>query len=125
MANDIKYGGTLLYRSIILDLETPMPIFIGHDVYIGTDVIILPGVSIGNNVIIGVSAIVTTPVGAVSQILEADFDGRYGVMVSSGSVDEMRGSIVSLLGDEASESEMRKNVVRRVHERYEHSSVWL
>lgn len=69
-------------------------------------------------------AIVTTPVGAIPQILEDDLDGRYGIMVSPGSVDELRDSIVSLLGDEASESEMRKNVVRRVHERYELSSVW-
>lgn len=32
---------------------------IGNDVYIGNNVIILPGVTIGNNVIIGAGAVVT------------------------------------------------------------------
>lgn len=63
LTNGVKFithdGGTLLYRSIIPDLEITKPISIGHDVYIGNDVIILPGVSIGNNVIIGAGAIVS------------------------------------------------------------------
>lgn len=52
-------GGTLLYRRQISDLEITKPIIVGNDVYIGNNVIILPGVTIGNNVIIGASAIVT------------------------------------------------------------------
>ena len=43
-------GGTLLFRSVIPDLEITKPITIGNNVYIGNDVIILPGVSIGDNV---------------------------------------------------------------------------
>lgn len=52
-------GGTLLYRKTIPDLEITKPIVIGNDVYIGNNVIVLPGVSIGNNVIIGAGAVVT------------------------------------------------------------------
>lgn len=52
-------GGTLLYRKFVPDLEITKPITIGNDVYIGNNVIILPGVSIGNNVVIGAGSIVS------------------------------------------------------------------
>lgn len=52
-------GGTLLYRNQIPDLEVTKPITVGNDVYIGNNVIILPGVTIGNNVVIGAGAIVS------------------------------------------------------------------
>ena len=51
-------GGTLLYRNQIPDLEISKPITVGDDVYIGNNVIILPGVTIGNNVVIGAGAVV-------------------------------------------------------------------
>lgn len=52
-------GGALIYRKNIPDLEITKPICIGNDVYIGNNVLILPGVTIGNNVIIGAGATVT------------------------------------------------------------------
>lgn len=52
-------GGTLLFRKYVPDLEITKPINIGDNVYIGNNVIILPGVNIGNNVIIGAGAIVS------------------------------------------------------------------
>lgn len=52
-------GGTLLFRSIIPDLEITKPVVVGNNVYIGNDVIILPGVKIGDNVIIGAGAVVS------------------------------------------------------------------
>lgn len=52
-------GGTLLYRSIVPDLEITKPITLGDDVYIGNNVIILPGVKIGSNVVIGAGAVVS------------------------------------------------------------------
>lgn len=52
-------GGTLLYRDKVPDLEITKPITIGNDVYIGNNVIILPGVAVGSNVIIGAGAVVT------------------------------------------------------------------
>lgn len=52
-------GGTLLYRSKVPDLELTKPIKLGNDVYIGNNVILLPGVTIGNNVIIGAGAVVS------------------------------------------------------------------
>lgn len=52
-------GGTLLYRNKIPDLEITKPIVIGDDVYIGNNVILLPGITIGNNVVIGAGAVVS------------------------------------------------------------------
>lgn len=52
-------GGTLLYRHMIPDLEITKPIVIGDNVYIGNNVILLPGITIGNNVVIGAGAVVT------------------------------------------------------------------
>lgn len=52
-------GGTLLFRNQIPDLEITKPIVVGNDVYIGNNVIILPGVTIGNNVVIGAGAVVS------------------------------------------------------------------
>lgn len=37
----------------------PMPVTIGHDVWIGYGTIILPGVTIGSNVVIGAGSVVT------------------------------------------------------------------
>ena len=52
-------GGTLLFRNQIPDLEITKPIILGDNVYIGNNVIILPGVTIGSNVVIGAGAIVS------------------------------------------------------------------
>ena len=52
-------GGTLLFRSVIQDLEVTKPITVGNDVYIGNNVIILPGVTIGNRVVIGAGAVIS------------------------------------------------------------------
>lgn len=55
-------GGTLIFRKYIPDLEITKSITVGNDVYIGNNVIILPGVKIGNEVVIGAGAIVTKDV---------------------------------------------------------------
>lgn len=52
-------GGTLLFRSRVPDLEITKPIRIGDNVYIGNNVLLLPGIVIGSNVIIGAGAVVT------------------------------------------------------------------
>lgn len=52
-------GGTLLFRKYVPDLEITKPIVLGNDVYLGNNVIILPGVHIGDKVVIGAGAVVT------------------------------------------------------------------
>lgn len=52
-------GGTLLFRQYEPDLEITKPISVGNNVYIGNNVVILPGVNIGNRVVIGAGAVVT------------------------------------------------------------------
>lgn len=48
-----------MYRNRVSDLEITKPIKIGDDVYIGNNVLLLPGVKIGSNVVIGAGAIVS------------------------------------------------------------------
>ena len=52
-------GGTLLFRDRVPDLEITKPIKVGDNVYIGNNVILLPGVTVGNNVVIGAGAVVS------------------------------------------------------------------
>ena len=40
-------------------LEYAKPITVGNDVWIGGNVVVLPGVTIGNNVVIGAGSVVT------------------------------------------------------------------
>ncbi len=48
-----------MFRDKVPDLEITKPIVVGNNVYIGNNVVLLPGVNIGNNVIIGAGAIVS------------------------------------------------------------------
>ena len=52
-------GGTLIYRHIVPDLEITKPITLGDNVFVGNNVIFLPGVTVGNNVVIGAGAVVS------------------------------------------------------------------
>lgn len=52
-------GGTLLFRREIPDLEITKPITLGNDVYVGNNVLFMPGVHVGNRVVIGAGAVVT------------------------------------------------------------------
>src|SRR5699024_6185891 len=52
-------GGTLLFRDKEPKLEITKPIVIGNNVYIGNNVILLPGVNVGDNVLIGAGSVVT------------------------------------------------------------------
>lgn len=52
-------GGTLLFRDRVPDLEITKPITLGDNVYVGNDVIFLPGIKVGNDVVIGAGAVVS------------------------------------------------------------------
>ncbi|WP_429140932.1 acyltransferase [Aeromonas veronii] len=52
-------GGLWVFREQHPDWDIIKPIIIGNNVYIGTGVTILPGVSIGDNVIVGAASVVT------------------------------------------------------------------
>ena len=69
-------------------------------------------------------AIVSTPVGAIPQMLEDDDRGKYGVLVAPRNVYALRKALVSLLDNETLKRELRLNVSRRVRERYNISSIW-
>ena len=52
-------GGTLLFRDQVPDLEITKPIKIGDNVYIGNNVLLLPGVTVGSKGIMGAGDVVT------------------------------------------------------------------
>ena len=63
LTNGVRFichdGGTLLFRHLISDLEITKPIKLGDNVYVGNNVIFLPGATVGSNVIIGAGAVVS------------------------------------------------------------------
>ena len=69
-------------------------------------------------------AIVTTPVGAIPEMLEEKNDQRFGIMVEPKNVEELKNAIEKMLGDEELKKECRKNVQQRVNERYNIDVVW-
>ena len=93
------------------------------------DVFVLPTYTEGfPNVILEAMAagcaIISTPVGAIPQMLENDEKGRYGVLVEPQKVEDLARTIKMVLGDDSLKMEIRHNVQRRVMERYNISSVW-
>ena len=69
-------------------------------------------------------AIVTTPVGAIPEMLEEENDKHYGLMVEPRNVEQLRVGIEKMLSDEVFKNECRANVQQRVIERYNIDSVW-
>lgn len=69
-------------------------------------------------------AIVTTPVGAIPEMLKEEYGKRYGVLVAPKSASELKEGIERMLTDKQLKEECRKNVQQRVNERYNIDAVW-
>lgn len=69
-------------------------------------------------------AIVTTPVGAIPEMLEEENGQRYGLLVEPQKIEPLREAIVEMLDDEELKKECRENVQKRVVERYNMNAVW-
>ena len=69
-------------------------------------------------------AIVTTPVGAIPEMLEEEDGKHYGIMVEPRNVEQLKAGIEKMLSDADFKSECRANVQQRVIERYNIDSVW-
>ena len=69
-------------------------------------------------------AIVTTPVGAIPEMLEEENGKQYGVLVAPRNVDELKDGIERMLDNAALKLECRRNVQLRVNERYNINAVW-
>lgn len=93
------------------------------------DVFVLPTYTEGfPNVILEAMAcgcaIITTPVGAIPQMLEDDENGKYGLLVAPKDAMALYDAIKSVLDNDALKEEMRQNVHSRVSVRYNIQSVW-
>lgn len=93
------------------------------------DVFVLPTYTEGfPNVILEAMAcgcaIITTPVGAIPEMLEEENGKHYGLLVDPKNVPQLHDAIVSIMGDETLKAEIRINVQRRVIERYSMPMVW-
>lgn len=69
-------------------------------------------------------AIVTTPVGAIPEMLEEEDGKHYGIMVEPRNVEQLEEGIEKMLSDADFKNECRANVQQRVNERYNMDSVW-
>lgn len=69
-------------------------------------------------------AIVTTPVGAIPEMLEEEDGKHYGIMVEPRNVEQLKAGIEKMLSDAEFKNGCRENVKQRVNERYNMDSVW-
>ena len=69
-------------------------------------------------------AIVTTPVGAIPEMLEKEDGKNYGILVAPKDVNELKDGIREMIDNENLKQECRRNVQQRVNERYNIDSVW-
>ncbi|MFN8486160.1 MAG: acyltransferase [Caldilineaceae bacterium] len=57
-------GGVWVFREAHPDIDCVAPIVVGNNVFLGMNVLILPGVTIGDNCVIGAGAVVTRSIPA-------------------------------------------------------------
>ncbi len=112
----IKFTGNIPMEQVICEMKS-------------CDIFALPTYTEGfPNVIIESMAcgcaIVTTPVGAIPEMLEEENGKHYGILVAPKSVNELKDGIEKMLHDENFKEECRKNVQYRVNERYNIDAVW-
>lgn len=68
-------------------------------------------------------AIITTPVGAIPEMLAMEDSKHLGILVQPQNSDELRTAIIKMLSDESFANECRSNVQHRVYKRYNIESV--
>lgn len=112
----LELKGEMPYEQVIREMQT-CDIFVLPTYTEGFPNVILESMACG-------CAIVTTPVGAIPQMLEDDKNGKYGVLVEPRNVQQLHDAIEHLLNDEHLKQEMRKNVQCRVNERYNIDVIW-
>ena len=69
-------------------------------------------------------AIVTTPVGAIPEMLGDEGGKSYGLMVEPRNVEQLKNAIEKMLSDKEFKAACRENAKQRVNERYNMSTVW-
>jgi glycosyltransferase involved in cell wall biosynthesis len=69
-------------------------------------------------------AIVTTPVGAIPEMLEADNDKQYGLLVPPKSIEPLRNAISSFMNNAQFRESCGQNAEARVYERYTMDAIW-
>ena len=69
-------------------------------------------------------AIVTTPVGAIPEILEEEDGKKYGIMISPKNVAQLQQAIKTMLSDTILKESCKSNVKERVITRYSMPKVW-
>lgn len=69
-------------------------------------------------------AIVTTPVGAIPEMLEEENGKKFGMLVAQKNAQQLKEGIETLLNNDTLKEECRRNVQQRVNERYNIDAVW-
>ena len=121
----LKYSGNAEWLDIVGEIPYEQVI----EAMLKCDVFVLPTYTEGfPNVILESMAcgcaIVTTPVGAIPEMLEEEDGKHYGIMVEPRNVEQLKVGIEKMLSDADFKNECRENVKQRVNERYNMDSVW-
>lgn len=69
-------------------------------------------------------AIVTTKVGAIPEMLQAEGDKKFGVLIDPQNTGQLQNAIANLIKDNALKEQCKKNVKKRVIERYNIDKIW-
>lgn len=112
----LELKGEMPYEQVICEMQA-CDIFVLPTYTEGFPNVILESMACG-------CAIVTTPVGAIPQMLENDENGKYGMLVEPRNVQQLHDTIEHLLDNEQLKQEMRQNVQCRVNERYNIDVIW-
>ena len=108
--------GELSYKEVIVEM-CKCDIFVLPTYTEGFPNVILESMASG-------CAIITTKVGAIPEMLEIDEKGKYCTFVDVGNIEQLKTAITNLLYNEKIKIELRKNVYRRVRERYSMPIIW-
>ena len=69
-------------------------------------------------------AIVTTKVGAIPEMLQAEGDKKFGVLIDPQNTGQLQNAIANLLKDNVLKEQCKENVKQRVIERYNIDKIW-
>ncbi|MBQ9170536.1 MAG: glycosyltransferase family 4 protein [Bacteroidaceae bacterium] len=107
--------------------EQPYDEVIHH--MLSCDIFVLPTYTEGfPNVILEAMAcgcaIVSTPVGAIPEMLEVENDKQYGLLVPPKSIEPLRDAILTFLNNPQLSDNCGRNARERVNERYTMDAIW-